>query len=106
MPPGALKNDGGDCVVALVTCIGRFIVVRNNYSRRAARLEWIGHRDAAPFVRDAVVGHPVARDGYLELPTAPGLGVELDLAVIAAHPYQPFAWNLFGEGWERRFERG
>jgi galactonate dehydratase len=60
---------------------------------------------SAPFVRAAVPGHPVAVDGYLPLPTAPGLGVDLDLDVIADHPYQPFAWNLFEEGWERRFER-
>ena len=60
---------------------------------------------SAPFVRDAVPGHPVAVDGYLALPTAPGLGVDLDLDVIAAHPYQPYAWDLFAEGWERRFAR-
>ncbi len=60
---------------------------------------------SAPFVRDAVPGHPVARDGYLALPTAPGLGVDLDLDVIAEHPYENFAWNLFEEGWEQRFNR-
>jgi galactonate dehydratase len=60
---------------------------------------------SAPFVRDAVIGHPVARDGWLDLPTAPGLGVDLDLDVIAEHPYENFAWNLFEEGWERRFAR-
>jgi galactonate dehydratase len=60
---------------------------------------------SAPFVRDAVPGHPVAHDGYLAVPTAPGLGVDLDLDVIAAHPYEPYAWNLFEEGWERRFAR-
>ena len=60
---------------------------------------------SAPFVREAVRGHPVAHDGYLELPTAPGLGIELDLDVIAEHPYENFRWNLFEEGWERRFAR-
>ena len=60
---------------------------------------------SAPFVRDAVPGHPVAVDGYLSLPTAPGLGIDLDLDVIAAHPYEPYAWDLFAEGWERRFAR-
>jgi galactonate dehydratase len=59
----------------------------------------------APFVRDAVRGAPLQRDGFLALPTAPGLGVELDLDVIAEHPYQPFKFDLFEEGWERRFER-
>jgi galactonate dehydratase len=60
---------------------------------------------SAPFVRSAVIGSPLQADGYLALPTAPGLGVELDLAVIAEHPYQPFKFDLFEEGWERRFER-
>ena len=27
--------------------------------------------------------------GYIRLPTAPGLGIELDAEVIAAHPYEP-----------------
>jgi galactonate dehydratase len=60
---------------------------------------------SAPFVRQAVTGHPLAKDGYLDLPTAPGLGVNLDLDVIAEHPYENFRWNLFDEGWERRFAR-
>ena len=30
-------------------------------------------------------------DGHAELPTAPGLGVELDEDLIAEHPYQPLA---------------
>ena len=29
------------------------------------------------------------RDGHAELPTRPGLGVELNEKVAAAHPYQP-----------------
>lgn len=29
------------------------------------------------------------KDGWIELPTRPGLGVELDYDVIAAHPYAP-----------------
>jgi hypothetical protein len=31
--------------------------------------------------------------------------VELDLDVIADHPYQPFTFDLFEDGWERRFAR-
>jgi galactonate dehydratase len=60
---------------------------------------------SASFVRQAVIGHPVAHDGWLDLPTAPGLGVDLDLDVIAEHPYENYAWNLFEEGWEQRFVR-
>lgn len=29
-------------------------------------------------------------DGYIPLPTAPGLGVDIDEAVVAAHPYKAF----------------
>jgi len=61
---------------------------------------------SAPFLREAVRGAPIARDGWLERPTAPGLGVELDLDVIAEHPYRPYQFDLFSEGWERRFEPG
>jgi galactonate dehydratase len=28
--------------------------------------------------------------GYITLPSTPGLGIELDEAALAAHPYQPF----------------
>jgi arsenate reductase len=31
----------------------------------------------------------ILRDGYAELPTAPGLGVELDEDVLASRPYEP-----------------
>lgn len=60
---------------------------------------------SAPFVRDAVRGAPHQVDGWLALPTEPGLGVDLDLDVIAEHPYRPFQFDLFSEGWERRFAR-
>jgi len=59
----------------------------------------------APWVRDAVIGAPLQVGGFLALPTAPGLGVDLDLDVIAEHPYTPFKFDLFEEGWERRFEQ-
>jgi galactonate dehydratase len=58
-----------------------------------------------PFVKAAVPGCPNVVDGYVELPSAPGLGVELDEAVIAEHPPQQNYFNLFAEGWERRFAR-
>ena len=31
----------------------------------------------------------VVRDGWAELPDRPGLGIELNADVIAAHPYEP-----------------
>lgn len=35
----------------------------------------------------------VVRDGWAELPDRPGLGIELDAAVIAAHPYEPGSYE-------------
>jgi galactonate dehydratase len=60
---------------------------------------------ADPWIRDTAPGVPPVVDGYFALPTAPGLGVELDLDVVAAHPYQATHFNLFRDGWERRGER-
>ena len=44
----------------------------------------------------------VARDGYIALPTAPGLGVDLDEAALGRRPYQPFPprriWQVSDEG--------
>ena len=36
---------------------------------------------------------PVIEDGHIALPTAPGLGVELDDEVIATHPYSPIDYR-------------
>jgi galactonate dehydratase len=57
-----------------------------------------------PFVKAAVPGCPEVIGGYVEPPRAPGLGVELDEAMIAAHPWRALKFDLFAEGWERRFE--
>ena len=36
-------------------------------------------------------GEPIAnRNGYLALPEAPGLGIDLDEEVIASRPFEPF----------------
>jgi galactonate dehydratase len=43
---------------------------------------------------DLVRGYrPPLIDGCFELPDTPGLGVELDDAVLEAHPYRPLAAN-------------
>jgi galactonate dehydratase len=43
-------------------------------------------------------------DGCFGLPTAPGLGVTLRRAEVAAHPRTHAHFNLMREGWERRNE--
>ena len=48
------------------------------------------------FVNFEAFGREIARapwqvvDGYIDLPQAPGLGIDLDEAALAIHPYQPF----------------
>src|SRR5690606_20955782 len=57
---------------------------------------------ADPWVQTLAPGLPPVVDGWFALPTAPGLGVELDLDAVREHPYRPTHFNLFREGWERR----
>lgn len=45
--------------------------------------------------------------GHLSLPDAPGLGIDLNLDAIAAHPYDPHAYlNVHEKDWERRLGTG
>jgi galactonate dehydratase len=55
-----------------------------------------------PWVRDAVINRPVARAGCFALPDKPGLGVDLDEAVIAAHPPREGFMDFWKAGWEKR----
>jgi galactonate dehydratase len=55
------------------------------------------------FVKAAVPGCPDVRTSEIAFDERPGLGIELDHAVIAEHPYEPIHFDLWGEGWERRF---
>ena len=48
-------------------------------------LETPSSRCATPVQRHGLT----IRDGWVELPTRPGLGIELDEEVIEAHPYAP-----------------
>ncbi|MFL5926068.1 MAG: mandelate racemase/muconate lactonizing enzyme family protein [Gaiellaceae bacterium] len=58
---------------------------------------------AEPYVRGSVPGAPaIGPDGSFGLPTSPGLGVELDHALAAAHPYRALHFNLWAEDWHRR----
>ena len=58
-----------------------------------------------PWTLDVVDWHPEIdpTTGHLSLPDRPGLGIELNLDVIRAHPYDPEAYlNVHAEGWEKR----
>lgn len=42
-------------------------------------------------------------NGHLSLPDAPGLGIDLNIEAIKAHPYDPNAYlNVHMKGWEKR----
>jgi len=58
-----------------------------------------------PWTRELVTWHPTVDpdNGHLSLPDAPGLGIDLNLDAIKAHPYDPHAYlNIHAQGWERR----
>jgi galactonate dehydratase len=57
--------------------------------------EWLPV-DPAPW-RDEVMRGPFATnaDGTMPLPEGPGLGIDIDLDVVAAHPYAPRDMNLY-----------
>jgi galactonate dehydratase len=57
---------------------------------------------ADAWVKQAASGVPEVVDGYFAVPSAPGLGVELDTEFLAAHPREANAFNLFAEGWHLR----
>jgi galactonate dehydratase len=53
-----------------------------------------------------IVDRPVLPvDGYVAVPTAPGLGIDLDWDRLEHYPYERANWlRLFEPGWERRGE--
>ncbi|HEV8534549.1 MAG TPA: mandelate racemase/muconate lactonizing enzyme family protein [Candidatus Limnocylindria bacterium] len=55
-----------------------------------------------PFVSEAARGVPAVVDGAFPLPSGPGLGIQIDEDVIAAHPRRPIHLNLFGDRWHLR----
>jgi galactonate dehydratase len=61
----------------------------------------------ADWTRELVDRPIVPVDGYVEVPTEPGLGIDLDWERLAAHPYERAHWlRLFEPGWETRRDEG
>jgi len=51
-------------------------------------------------------GTPRVKDGYYDVPTAPGWGIEVNEATFAAHPENPDAkLNMFSADWEQHMCR-
>jgi galactonate dehydratase len=58
-----------------------------------------------PWTRELVTWTPPldAETGHLAIPTAPGLGLDLEMDVVRAHPYAPNAYfDTSRMGWEKR----
>jgi galactonate dehydratase len=80
--------------VALAACL-HFDVSTPNFMIQEAFAEF-----DAPWRSALVRGWNPVRHGDLVVPEEPGLGVELDEDVIAAHPYRPNAFpSLWDRGW-------
>lgn len=54
------------------------------------------------WVKAAAPGVPEVVDGYFALPDKPGLGVELNEALFAEHPYVEGHFDLFKDEWQKR----
>ena len=58
-----------------------------------------------PWTKDLVTWVPGidAANGHMSLPTAPGLGIDINIEVAREHPYDPHAYlNVNKPGWEMR----
>ncbi|MDQ6676273.1 MAG: mandelate racemase/muconate lactonizing enzyme family protein [Acidobacteriota bacterium] len=56
-----------------------------------------------PWEKEIVTGGVEVKDGYIELPDGPGLGIDLNIEEIKKHPYRQENYlPLFRPGWERR----
>jgi galactonate dehydratase len=56
-----------------------------------------------PWEKDLLTWTPNFLDGYLEIPTAPGLGADLNLDEVRRHPYNEAAYmSLYDENWHFR----
>ena len=56
--------------------------------------------------RDIATATLTMEDGWIELPTSPGLGVDLDVAKLRAHPHQEATHRGFRQYWEEYPRKG
>ena len=85
--PAPVRETLAQVCLQLAACVPNFLIQE--------------HFDAFndPWTRDLVSWSPEVREGRLTLPSDPGLGIELDLEVARAHPYDPSAFlNIHQKG--------
>ena len=64
------------------------------------------HSVDVPWWNQLVTGlpDPIIQDGHIAVPDKPGLGVEIDPEVCAAHPYRKNSFpSLWDDGWLKDF---
>ena len=84
--------------VALAACL-HFDVSTPNFLIQEAFAEF-----DVPWRNELVGGWNPIKNGELVIPEAPGLGLELDEAAIARHPYVPNAFpSLWDQDWQTNF---
>ncbi len=93
----APHQSGGPVATAvclqLAACVPNFLIQEHFDSFNAA------------WTRDLVTWTPTIdpSNGHLSFPTAPGLGIDLNIEAIQAHPYDPAAYfDTTQKGWEQR----
>jgi galactonate dehydratase len=60
-----------------------------------------------PWEKEIVTNAVEVKDGYIDIPDSPGLGIDLNIEEILKHPYQQENYlPLFKPGWERRQKQG
>lgn len=58
-------------------------------------LEYV--RTNEPWRSQVQIGEPMrAQNGYIELPTAPGLGIDLDEEALKSRPYEDAGRDMYG----------
>jgi galactonate dehydratase len=58
-----------------------------------------------PWAHELVTWEPAINpeNGHLSFPEAPGLGIDLNVDIALAHPYDESSYlNIYKEGWEKR----
>jgi galactonate dehydratase len=56
--------------------------------------------------REVVTQGLAVKDGWIDLPTAPGLGIDIDVAKLRAHPHQEASKQGFRQYWEEYPRKG
>jgi len=56
--------------------------------------------------RDIAIASLPVRDGWIDLPTAPGLGIDVDVAKLRAHPHQEATHRGFRQYWDEYPRKG